>query len=137
MDAYTNMRSHITPIPTPAAVRFGASALIGLGVAMLSTELSRGGQVIGMVLAIGAACLLIFSHPYRQEIRAYLEERNFSYRPKFGQIMPLFLVWLALMLVPAFAPFPLWGTVLTWLLTFAWMFWVFPHVDGSRALAFL
>lgn len=136
MDAYSNMRSHVTPIPTPPAVRFGASALIGIGVAVLSTDLNRGSQIATMVIAIGAACLLTFSHPYRRKLRAYLEKRNADYRPKFGQILPLFLVWLALMLVPAFAPLPIWGTLLIWLGTFAWMLWVFPHVDGSRALAF-
>ncbi|MGP6173876.1 hypothetical protein [Corynebacterium sp. A21] len=137
MDAYSNMRSHVTPIPTPPAVRFGASALIGIGVAMLSTDLSRGSQIAAMVIAIGAAFLLTFSHPYRRELRAYLEKRNVTYRPKFGQVIPLFLVWLALMLVPAVAPLPIWGTLLVGLGIFAWMLWVFPHVDGSRALAFV
>lgn len=136
MDAYSNMRSHLTPIPTPPAVRLGASALLGLGVAVLSTGLDRGIQVVAMVIAIGAAFLLTFSHPYRREIRAFLEKRNLDYRPRFTQILPLFLVWLALMIVPAFAPLPLWGTLLIWLVIFAWMYWVFPHVDGSRALAF-
>lgn len=137
MDAYSNMRSHITPIPTPQVVRFGASALLGVGVAVLSVDLSRGIQVAVMVLAIGAAFLLTFSHPYRREIRAYLEKRNVEYKPRLSQVIPLFLVWLALMLVPALGPLPMWGTAVVWLVIFAWMYWVFPHVDGSRALAFL
>lgn len=137
MDAYSNMCSHITPIPTPQVVRFGASALLGVGVAVLSVDLSRGIQVAVMVLAIGAAFLLTFSHPYRREIRAYLEKRNVEYKPRLSQVIPLFLVWLALMLVPALGPLPMWGTAVVWLVIFAWMYWVFPHVDGSRALAFL
>lgn len=137
MDAYSNMRSHITPIPTPPAVRVGASALIGIGVAVLSTDLSRGIQVAVMVISIGAAFLFTFSHPYRREIRAYLDRHNVAYKPRLGQMFPLFLVWLALMIVPALGPWPLWGTLLVWLATFGWMFWVFPHVDGSRALAFI
>lgn len=136
MDAYSNMRSHITPIPTPPAVRFGASALLGIGVAVLSTDLSRGIQITVMIAAIGAAFLLIFSHPYRREIRAFLEKRNITYKPRLTQVLPLFLVWLALMIVPALGVMPIWGTALVWLLIFGWMYWVFPHVDGSRALAF-
>lgn len=136
MDAYSNMRSHITPIPTPPAVRFGASALIGIGVAVLSTDLSRGIQITVMIAAIGAAFLLTFSHPYRREIRAFLERRNIDYKPRLTQVLPLFLVWLALMIVPALGVMPIWGTALVWLLIFGWMYWVFPHVDGSRALAF-
>lgn len=137
MDAYSNMRSHITPIPTPPLVRFGASALLGIGVAVLSMELDRMVQVAVMVAAIGAAFLLTFSHPYRREIRDYLEKKNVTYKPRLSQVLPLFLVWLALMIVPAFGVLPLWGTALVWLVIFGWMYWVFPHVDGSRALAFL
>lgn len=137
MDAYSNMRSHITPIPTPPLVRFGASALLGIGVAVLSMDLDRMVQIAVMVAAIGAAFLLTFSHPYRREIRDYLEKKNVTYKPRLSQVLPLFLVWLALMIVPAFGVLPLWGTALVWLVIFGWMYWVFPHVDGSRALAFL
>lgn len=136
MNAYSNMRSHITPIPTPPVVRLGTSLLLGVGVAVLSTELARGVQVAVMVVAIGAGLLLMFSHPYRREMKEFLERRNLAYRPRIAQVIPLFIVWLALMIVPVFAPLPLWGTLLVGLGIFGWMYWVFPHVDGSRALAF-
>ncbi|RNE48827.1 hypothetical protein [Corynebacterium alimapuense] len=136
MNAYSNLRSNTTPIPTPAVVRLGTSALIGLGVAALSTELPRGVQVAVMVIAIGAGILLLFGHPYRKQIKDYLERRNLRNKPKFARVMPLFTVWLALMVMPAFAPLPIWGSLLVWLGIFGWMYWVFPHVDGSRALAF-
>ncbi|AGF71619.1 hypothetical protein [Corynebacterium halotolerans] len=136
MNAYSNMRSHITPIPTPPVVRLGTSLLLGAGVAVLSTDLSRGIQVGVMVAAIAAGLLLMFGHPYRREMKEYLDKRNLTQKPRLAQVIPLFLVWLALMIVPVFAPMPLWGTFLVWLAVFAWMYWVFPHVDGSRALAF-
>ncbi len=137
MNAYSTMRSHVTPIPTPPIVRLGTSLLLGAGVAVLSTDLSRGIQVGVMVAAIGAGLLLMFSHPYRAEMKEYLEQRNLTYRPRLAQVIPLFIVWLALMIVPMFAPLPVWGTLLVWLGVFGWMYWVFPHVDGSRALAFV
>ncbi len=137
MNGYSTMRSHITPIPTPGLVRVGTSLLLGAGVAVLSTDLSRGIQVAVMVVSIAAGLLLMFGHPYRREMKEYTEKHNVEYRPRLGQVIPLFMVWLALMLVPVLAPLPLWGTLLVWLAVFGWMFWVFPHVDGSRALAFL
>ncbi|WIM72989.1 hypothetical protein QP028_04545 [Corynebacterium suedekumii] len=136
MNAYSTMRSHVTPIPTPAVVRLGSSLLIGLGVAALSTGFPRGIQVAVMVVAIAAGLLLLFGHPYRREMKEFLEKKNVVAKPRLTQVMPLFFVWLALMIVPVFAPMPIWGTALVWLAVFGWMYWVFPHVDGSRALAF-
>ncbi|AKK07962.1 hypothetical protein CTEST_02535 [Corynebacterium testudinoris] len=136
MNAYSNLRSHVTPIPTPAIVRLGTSFLIGLGVAVLSTQLPRGIQVAVMIVAIAAGLLLMFGHPYRREMKEFLEQHNAVVKPRLTQVMPLFFVWLALMIVPVFAPVPVWGTALIWLAIFGWMYWVFPHVDGSRALAY-
>lgn len=136
MNAYSDMRSRQTPIPTPPLVRVGTSLLIGLGVAVLSTGLARGMQVGIMIVAIAAGLLLMFGHPYRREIKAFLERQNAVIRPRLGQVVPLFFVWLALMIVPVLAPLPLWATGLVWLVVFAWMFWVFPHIDGTRALAY-
>jgi hypothetical protein len=136
MNAYSDMRSRQTPIPTPPLVRVGTSLLLGLGVAVLSTGLARGVQVGIMVVAIASGLLLMFSHPYRREIKAFLQRQNAVIRPRLGQVLPLFFVWLALMIVPVLAPLPVWGTGLVWLAVFGWMFWVFPHIDGTRALAY-
>lgn len=136
MNGYSSMRSRVTPIPTPPAVRLGTSLLLGLGVAVLSTGLPRGIQVAVMVISIAAGLLLIFGHPYRREIKEFLEQRNLTNRPQLSRVMPLFFVWLALMMVPMFAPLPIWGTILVWLAVFGWMYLVFPHVDGTRALAY-
>ncbi|QDZ42078.1 hypothetical protein [Corynebacterium sp. sy039] len=122
---------------TPPSVRLSTSVLFGLGVASLTTALPRGIQVAIMLASIGIGILLIFSHPYRAHIRAFLEQRNLYYRPKFSQIVPLFLVWLMLMLAPLLAPAPWWATLGSGLIVFGWMWLIFPHVDGTRALAYL
>lgn len=136
MNAYSDIRSRQTPIPTSPLVRTGTSLLIGLGVAALSTSLDRGIQVGIMIIAIATGLLLMFGHPYRREIREFLKKKNAVIRLRPSQLLPLFLVWLALMIVPIFAPLPLWGTALVWLATSGWMFWIFPHIDGTRALAY-
>ncbi|WKD61894.1 hypothetical protein CCICO_09430 [Corynebacterium ciconiae DSM 44920] len=137
MPSISEVRSLPTPIPTPTPVRLGTSVLFGLGVAALSTSLPRGVQVATMVLCIGVGVALIFTHPYRQRIRSYLEERGMEYRTRAGMLMPLFPVWLALMLAPVTAPAALWATALLGLATFGWMWLVFPHVDGTRMLAYV
>ncbi|MDT9408280.1 hypothetical protein [Corynebacterium rouxii] len=126
-----------TPIPTPPTVRFVSSALIAAAVVVLTTSLAREIQVIALLISTGAAFLVLFSHPYRKEIRTFLEKRNMHYTPKFAQVVPLFFVWLALMLAPLLAPAPFWITAITFLITFGWMWLIFPHVDGTRALAFV
>lgn len=126
-----------TPIPTPPTVRFISSALIAAAVAVLTTSLAREIQVIALLISTGAAFLVLFSHPYRKEIRTFLEKRNMHYTPKFAQVVPLFFVWLALMLAPLLAPALFWITAITFLITFGWMWLIFPHVDGTRALAFV
>lgn len=133
---YSDIRARQTPIPTPLPVRVGTSLLIAVGVAVLSTGLARGIQVGVMVAAIAAGLLLMFSHPYRREIKDFLERHNAVHKPQIGQLLPLFLVWLALMIVPVFAPMPVWGTVLVGAAVFGWMYLVFPHIDGTRALAY-
>lgn len=137
MNAILDSHQRKTPIPTPTVVRLGTSFFFAVAVAVLTTALGRGVQVAVMVACVAAGTLLIFSHPYRREIRAFLEERNLYYRPKLGQIVPLFLVWLALMLAPLLAPASVGVTLVVFVAVFAWVWLVFPHVDGTRALAFL
>lgn len=126
-----------TPIPTPPTVRFISSALIAVAVAVLTTSLAREIQVITLLISAGAAFLVLFSHPYRKEIRTFLEKRNLHYTPKFSQVVPLFFVWLALMLAPLLAPASFWVTAIAFFITFGWIWLTFPHVDGTRALAFV
>ena len=49
-------------------------------------------------------------------------------------MLPVVVVWIALLLVPVFAPAPWWLTAICWLGIFAWMWIVFPIIDGTRSL---
>ncbi len=136
MDGYLQMRSHITPVPTPPVVQVGASALTALAVAILTTELTRGWQLLIAVVSLAGAIVLTLAHPYRRRLREYATQRNVSRVPRLGQVIPLFILWLVLMLAPLLAPASLWITVLLGLAVFGWTMLTFPHFDGSRALAY-
>lgn len=137
MSSYTQMRSHITPIPTPPIIRISASVLTGAAVAVLTTDLAPGVKFGVMAAALAAALLVTLAHPYRGEMKTYRNQHNVSVLPTMGQVLPLFLTWLALMVAPLLTGAALWVTILAWLLVAAWMFLTFPHIDGSRALAFV
>lgn len=137
MSSYSQMRSHITPIPTPPIVRISASVLVGAAVAVLTTGLTTGVQVGITTVCLAVAFLITLSHPYRGEMKRYRAMHGVAMVPTVGQIMPLFLTWLALMLAPLLSGSALWVSILVWVLITGWMFLTFPHVDGSRALAFV
>lgn len=136
MDSYASMRSHVTPIPTPGPVRAGASLLAAVAAAVLTTELPRLWQVLVATVAVVAALALTLTHPYRRRMAEYAERRRVSRVPRVGQVVPLFVVWLAIMLAPLLAPAPWWGTALVFGTVFGWVMLTFPHVDGTRALAY-
>lgn len=136
-NAYAALRAHRTPIPTPPAVRLACSLLGGIAVAVLSTDLSRGAQV-----AIAAACILLgllfpLVHPYRHRVREYRRDRGACFSPQVWQFLPLFFLWLALMLAPLLAPAPTWASALLLIGAAGWLYLTFPHIDGTRALAYL
>ena len=137
MSSYSQMRSHITPIPTPPIVRISASVLVGGAVAVLTTDLDTGVRVGVTAACLAAAFLIILGHPYRGEMKRYRAQHGVAMVPTMGQIMPLFLTWLALMLAPLLGGSALWVSILVWAAVAGWMFLTFPHVDGSRALAFV
>ncbi|WPF66565.1 MULTISPECIES: hypothetical protein [unclassified Corynebacterium] len=136
MNAYATMRSHLTPIPTPPVVRLSSSFLGGAAVAMLSTDLSRPHQVILAFLFLLIALVLPFVHPYRHRIREYRREHQVPFQPQVWQFLPLFFLWIAIMLAPLLAPAPLWTSVLLLLAAAGWLHLTFPHIDGTRALAY-
>ena len=136
MSSYTNMKSHITPIPTPISVRLSASVLVGAAVASLTTDLSPTVKFSITAVGLALALLIAFAHPYRGEMRMYRFRHNISSMPTIGQAMPLFGTWLVLMLAPLLSSSAVWVTILVFLAVTAWMFLTFPHVDGSRKLAF-
>lgn len=137
MSSYTHMRSHITPIPTPPIVRISTSVLVGGAVAVLTTSLAPGVKFGVMAAALAVALIIPLAHPYRSQMKMYRAQHGVSMLPTIGQMIPLFLTWLALMLAPLFSSAALWLTVLVWVVVTGWMFLTFPHVDGSRALAFV
>ena len=126
---------HTTPIPTPLWVRLGASLLAGAAVAV-GTSRIQFGLALGLSLVfILAACALVLLHPYRQHMREFAEDHNVSPLPSIAQLLPLMVLWLAIMLAPLIA-LPAWGSALVWVLVFGAAFVLFPHVDGSRKLAY-
>lgn len=136
MDAYSNMRSHHTPIPTPPIVRIGASVLVGFSVAVLASQTALGAAVVFAVAAAALAILLTLRHPYRARMKAYAEMHGADMFPSVPQIVPVFIWWLLVMLAPI-ASFPWWGALAVWLIGFGFTYQLFPHVDGSRRLAFV
>lgn len=137
---YGTMRSYHTPIDTPAIVRIGASALAGIATAVMTTRLPFAISAPVALLAIIAAVVLTFTHPYRRELRAYYEAHGgfaATGRSKIQFLLPLFPLWFLIMLSPLMAPA---HPVLTGLMFVAGMagVWItFPHIDGTRLAAFL
>jgi hypothetical protein len=137
LSSFGDMKSHITPIPTPLVVRGSASVLVGAAVAGLTTSLAPGVKFGVMAACLAVAILITFAHPYRAQVKAFRARHLISAIPTPGGVMPLFVTWLALMLAPVMSGAPLWASILVWVLVSGWMFLTFPHIDGTRALAFV
>ena len=127
-----SMSSSPAVIQPPLTVRLVGSILLGLAVATMAMPLANGVKVILLILAVGGAMMFTFSHPYRRDVRAEVEKRGERYRTSVNQIMPLFPLWLALLILPAFA-------LNSWLIAllvaiiaggYAWM--VYSQIDGTR-----
>lgn len=127
--------SAVNPTPeTPRPVRIGAAMLMGVGVGALATPISTTMRVILLVVFIGAGLLYIFGHPYRRDVRAAVEARGDRYTTRVKQIIPLFPIWLALMLLPPFQ-FDNWAVaILVWIVAGAYTWQVIPRIDGTREL---
>ncbi|KQB84213.1 hypothetical protein [Corynebacterium oculi] len=135
MNAYATLRAHVTPIPTPPVVRLSGSVLGGAAVAVLSTDLPRPLQVASPLLFLLIALALPFAHPYRRRIREYRRAHRIPFQPQVWQFLPLFFLWLAVMLSPLLAPAPTWASALLFAIAAGWLYLTFPHIDGTRALA--
>lgn len=55
--------------------------------------------------------------------------------PSISMLAPLMLWWLALMLAPL-AHWPAWSAALTGVAAFGLAWVLYPHVDGTRRLAY-
>ncbi|MDK7134468.1 hypothetical protein [Corynebacterium sp. UMB4614] len=122
-------------VRAPEGVRAAASLLLGLGVAAMVMPLATTWQVLVLVIAIGAGFLVTFSHPYRKKVRAAVESTGRKYKTSVAQIMPLFPLWLALMILPAFQIHSWIAALIVLALAGAYAWISFPSIDGTRYLA--
>lgn len=122
-------------VRAPEGVRAAASLLLGLGVAAMVMPLATTWQVMVLVVAIGAGFLVTFSHPYRKKVRAAVESTGRKYKTSVAQIMPLFPLWLALMILPAFQIHSWIAALIALALAGAYAWVSFPSIDGTRYLA--
>ena len=122
-------------VRAPEGVRAVASLLLGLGVAAMVMPLATTWQVMVLIIAIGAGFLVTFSHPYRKKVRAAVESTGRKYKTSVAQIMPLFPLWLALMILPAFQIHSWIAALIVLALAGAYAWISFPSIDGTRYLA--
>ena len=123
-------------VPTaPTGVRVSCAVLLGIAVAAMAMPLGVGIKIIILIAAAGAGLLFTFNHPYRKEVRAAVEARGERYRTSVAQVMPLFPLWLALMVLPVIhftsvaAQWGLCAAVLVVAASYAYI--VFPQLDGT------
>lgn len=134
-NAYNQMRSHATPVPTPMWVRLLGSALAATAATAPSSALNIAFSFLVTIVCLVVTGLLVFAHPYRRRMRRYADEHNVTMLPSIQQLVPLFLLWFIIMVSPAVS-LALWASLLTWAVIFLLSFLAFPHVDGSRKLAY-
>ena len=117
-------------ITAPTPVRATTSLLLGLAVAIMAMPIATGIKLIGLLLSVAIALLVTFNHPYRREVRKAVEVRNEKYTTSFTQVLPLFPLWLALMVLPIMASsWVLAGIVFVIAAGYTWL--VHPQLDGT------
>ena len=128
-------RSRVTPIPTPPVVRALGSLGVGGSVGVMASQVPLRIKVVVAILCVAAAVGVTLLHPYRKQLRAFAEEKNVARVPSIGMMLPLMLWWLAFMLAPL-ANWPAVGAWVVGVLAAAAAWVLYPHVDGSRRLAY-
>lgn len=134
-DAYNEFRNRKTPVPAPGDVRLISAALVGVSVAVLTSTISLGLSVIFALVAVIIAVVVPLVHPYRRKLRDYARENDVTMAPSVAQIIPLMLWWAILMFAVVFS-LPNWGVLLVWIVFFGLAWLIFPHVDGTRKMAY-
>lgn len=124
-----------TPIPTPIIVHVIGSLGVAGSVAVLVSQLAIGTKVMLALACVIAAVAVTLAHPYRKQMRAYGEQKNVYTGPQISMMLPLMAWWLLLMLAPL-AAWPVWGVAVTFVVLFGAAWVLYPHVDGSRRLAY-
>lgn len=133
--AAAEVRNRITPIPTPLVVRATGSVAAGVSVAVLVSQAPVGVAALIALTCVAVALAVTFVHPYRNTMRAFAVEKNIDRRPSISMLLPLMLWWLLLMLAPL-ATWPGWAAAMVFAVISASAWILFPHVDGSRRLAY-
>ncbi|MBA1836808.1 hypothetical protein GC584_10655 [Corynebacterium sp. zg912] len=128
-------RSRVTPIPTPTAVRALGSLGVGGSIGVMVSQAPLGIKAVVAILCVVGAVAVTLLHPYRKQLRAFAEEKNVARVPSIGMMLPLMLWWLAFMLAPL-AHWPAVGAWVAGVLAAAAAWVLYPHVDGSRRLAY-
>lgn len=134
-DAYNEFKNRKTPVPTPAEIRLISAALVGVSVAVLTSTISFGIAAVTALVSVIIAVVVPLAHPYRKKLRAYADEHGVTMVPSVGQLVPLMLWWVLLMLAVVLS-LPNWGVLLIWLACFGLAWVIFPHVDGTRKMAY-
>ncbi|WP_232507157.1 hypothetical protein [Corynebacterium glaucum] len=132
---YADIRNRITPIPTPPVVRAVGSLGVAGSAAALVSQAPIGIKVAVALVCVAATLGVTLAHPYRKQMAAFAERENVSKVPSISMLLPVMLWWLALMLAPL-AQWPTWGAVLTLIGGFGVAWVLYPHVDGTRRLAY-
>ncbi|OHF37090.1 membrane protein [Corynebacterium imitans] len=130
-----DIRSRVTPIPTPLAVRAAGAAGAAGSVAVMASAAPIAVRAGLALVCIAVALGVTFAHPYRREMREYAARKGASTVASISMLVPLMLWWLLLMLAPL-AQWPTWGALVAFVGLFALAWLLFPHVDGSRRLAY-
>ena len=99
------------------------------------SQLATGAKLVIALACVAAALTITLAHPYRKRMREYADVRRVDRRPSISMLLPLMLWWLLLMLAPL-AGWPAWGAVTCFIVLFGAAWVLFPHVDGSRRLAY-
>lgn len=131
----TEVRNRVTPIPTPNVVRALGSLGAGGSIGVMASNAPLGVKAVAAVLCVVTAVAVTLLHPYRKDMRAFALEKNVSTVPSISMLVPLMLWWLALMLAPL-AHWPAAGAWAAGVLATATAWVLYPHVDGSRRLAY-
>jgi hypothetical protein len=126
-------KTDLTP-ETPRQVRHTAAVTIGAAVGVTAAPLPPLVQVIALVVLLGAGTLVIFSHPYRRKVAAAVEARGDVYSTRVKQIVPLFPLWLALMVLIGVRPANWVIAVIVWGVAAAFTWQMVPRIDGTKEL---
>ena len=131
----SDIRSRVTPIPTPLAVRAAGSAGVAGSVAIMASSAPIAVRAVVAIACIAVALGVTLVHPYRRAMREFAAQQQVGTVASISMLVPLMLWWLLLMLAPLLQ-WPVWGALLVFVGLFALAWLLFPHVDGSRRLAY-